>query len=206
MAIQNYSDLSAAVKDWLNRTDLTDANIATLIQLAERDMARNLRARCNEVQTTFTIDTTTTTYTLPASLVEIKELNNTLADAPPLERISLQDFKKFGSVAEGGAGWPVYFARDYTMLVFYPVTAANTLSLTYWRSPEPLTGVSTTNDILMAAPDLYLFGCLAAAELWLKVEEPRFGALYNQALADENGMAARAEYAGSTKTMGTPYG
>lgn len=206
MALDSYNDLVTEVADWLNRDDVTSSKVDTFIKLVEQDFFRRLRAPLNEKQVSIVVDTVTTTYTLPADFIEVKELNNTLSDAPPLERISLQDFKSFGAVDSGATAWPVYFARDYDKLVFYPITGENTLSFTYYFLPAALTSSNTSNEVLSKAPDLYLFGCLAMAEFWLKLEQPRFGPLYESALSGQNDAGSRAEYSGSTLTIGTPYG
>ena len=44
MAISTYSDLQAAVGNWLNRTDLTD-RVPDFIALSEAQMNRRLRVR-----------------------------------------------------------------------------------------------------------------------------------------------------------------
>lgn len=208
MSLADFNGLVAEVADWINRDDATSTLCQTFIQLTETDMKRRLRARVNEKQVTITVDTTNTTYTIPSDLMEIKELNNSLSDAPPIERISLQDFKRFGAVDSGSTAWPVYFARDYDKLVFYPITGSNDLVLTYWAAPVALSSSNTTNDILTNVPDLYLFGALAQSEMFFRfdADQVRFGPLYEAALARENDAAKRQEYAGSTLTMGNPYG
>lgn len=208
MSLDTYTNLVAEVQDWLNRDDITESNVRTFVRLAEKDFLRRLRTRANEKQVEFTVDTVTTTYTIPSDLLEIKELNNTLSEAPPIERISLQDFKGFGAVDSGSTGWPLYFARDYNKLVFYPITGENTLSLTYWFAPETLSTSNESNEVLTAEPDLYLYGALAQAELYLKIERDalRFAPLYNEALALAVGAERAAEYSGSTMTVRNPYG
>lgn len=65
MAITNYTDLQSTVADWLHRSDLTSA-IPTFIQLAEKQMSRELRLKNQETEVT---DTATTTIALPADYV-----------------------------------------------------------------------------------------------------------------------------------------
>lgn len=208
MSLDTYTNLVAEVKDWLNRNDLTTAQCQTFVRLAEQDFNRHLRTRANEKQVSFTITTSATTYTIPSDLLEIKELNNTLSDAPPIERISLQDFKCFGAVDGGSTAWPLYFARDHDSLVFFPVTGDSTLSMTYWFSPTALSSSNETNEILTAEPDLYLWGSLAMAELFLRFDADalRFRPLYDNALATANGSNRSAEYSGSTVVIRNPYG
>lgn len=208
MSISTYTDLVSNIADWLNRDDATDTRCQTFIQMAEQDIARRLRSRINEKQVTFTIDTVTPAYTLPADLLEIKDIYNENDDAPPPERISLQEFKKFGAVTVGALGWPVYFARDNDDLVFYPVTQSITMALTYYFKPAALTQAAPANDLLTAAPDIYLYGALAMGEMFFNVPmaDRQYANLYDDAVNSANGADRIAEYAGSTMTMGNPYG
>jgi len=208
MSISNYTELVSSIANWLNRDDATSDLCQDFIRMAEQDIARRLRAIVNEKRITFTIDTVTPHYTYPADFLEIKEIYNENDDAPPPERISLQEFKRFGAPTAGALGWPVYFARDNNKLVFCPVTQSITMVLTYYFKPAALTNAAPTNELLNGAPDIYLYGALAIGEIFFNVPmaDRQYASLYDNAVNSANDADKIAEYSGSTMTMGNPYG
>jgi len=76
MAINTQATLRTAIADWLNRTDLTNAQIDLFIQIAEAKVYEELRVPPLEALEGFSVAESNSSITLPAGLLEIIELRH----------------------------------------------------------------------------------------------------------------------------------
>ena len=202
MAISNYSELKTAVANWLDRTDLTD-RAADFIRLAEIDIARNLRKRV--LVGTVTTDTEARTAALPSDCAEVRVLAyNETSLVGPLTPTTMLNLL---TLAQVGSGSPSKYAI-YNGTVMFDITpdTARDLFVVYEESVPALTDIAPTNETLTSCPDLYLFGALKEAELYLEHDErnPIWAEKYRQALQDENNARERAELAAGGAVMRLP--
>lgn len=165
MAIASYADLLDELSAWLNRSDLT-ARIPTFIRLFEARMNRSLRIPEMEANTTFTTAAALTDYTLPADFLEARELT-VLGNADVLiEAGSAQDIRY--RIAALYAGTTQFYAVQGGNLVIAPAPLAGAmLNLRYYQRIPALSATNTTNWLLNAHPDAYLFGVLCMAEAYI---------------------------------------
>lgn len=214
MAIKNYSELKAAIADWLNRADL-EARIPDFIVLAEAAIYRKLRSTNNEKLTTYTAgDVTDITRGIPIPDDYLAAKMVTFNDEP-LTRISEARYKRL--LKQSDAGKPPYaYTRINDELLFYPPSdQEGTVELWYYfRQPAldvlqpPATGTDTnTNDVLLNAPDLYLFGSLLQAQAYLIGDERLsiWGTQYQVALDQETELSEDEDYMGSTVSVTSAY-
>ena len=72
--------LRTGVADWLNRSDLTDAQIDDFVSIAEAQIYEELRVPPLEVVQSFSVTSTNSSIIIPAGLIEIIELKLDKAD------------------------------------------------------------------------------------------------------------------------------
>lgn len=202
--VNNYQDLQDAIRDYLNRNDLTD-QIELFIFLAERKIFRWYRNANNEKLVTIDGRVSPSTapgstevlvapqIDLPADYLETLTLQAFPWDASkagatlpeknigrPLERISIDQYNKrrFRQNRSGSSlqREPDSFVRIRDAIYLYPEPEAD-LYIT-WQYYCDLSGLFDTptsdNNVLKTAPDLYIYGALLEAEPFLKPEDAAF--------------------------------
>ncbi len=193
MALANYTDLKAAVGNWLNRGDLT-AQIPDFITLAEKQIARRLR----RTVTKSSVSVSTAATTLPAAVAELRSVR-LITGSPaldlPLKMVSKPVLDEHASRFTS-TGRPYYGAIVGTTLEVAPAPDSSyTAELTYFASLTPLSDGAPTNTVLTEAPDLYLFGALKEASPYIAFDEriPVWTAKFEESLQQMNEARAREE-------------
>ena len=169
--------LCAAVADWLGRDDL-EAQIPAFIRMAENRMNRELRLRVMERVATLGVDAGQDRVRLPWKrepgdwdvFMEMRDIVWQSADG---QRTDLSYSPPDGYAVTRAAGRP----RQYTIigreLCLLPVPdAAGTLRLTYYAEIPPLSSEQEDNEVLLTAPDLYLYGALVETGPYTRSSAP----------------------------------
>jgi hypothetical protein len=192
VAISTYTELKSAVANWLNRTDLTD-RIPEFIALAEADITRNLVLPT--IVGADTLDAGSDELDLSAILGYPKSIvMNTTTYMHPLVMTTLPALAELRRI---GSGVPWYYAfADGTVHLDVEADSAHAIKIEYVPDLVPLSGAAPTNNTLTRSPDIYLFGSLKEAELYLEHDErnPVWSAKYQKSVADENDARERAQY------------
>ena len=169
MAITSYSTLISAVKTYLNRSDISDAQIKEFISLAEASFNRVLRTR-NQI-TRSTSDISTQFVSQPTDLLELYNIQLNSNPIVRLEQVSLSKMDELKS-ASSTTGKPRYFAITGADLEFYPAPDTTyEIEVIYYKTIAPLSDSNTDNFLLTNQVDIYLFGTLVQAEPWLMNDE-----------------------------------
>ena len=169
MAITSYSTLISAVKTYLNRSDISDAQIKEFISLAEASFNRVLRTR-NQI-TRSTSDISTQFVSQPTDLLELYNIQLNSNPIVRLEQVSLSKMDELKS-ASSTTGKPRYFAITGADLEFCPAPDATyEIEVIYYKTIAPLSDSNTDNFLLTNQVDIYLFGTLVQAEPWLMNDE-----------------------------------
>lgn len=183
MALANYTDLVAAVQDFLNRQDLASA-VPTFISVAEAQINRRLRVRrMTTINAAFSISgeyvNLPTDFAGPISLqLSTREvLDNVSAEA-------LQEIKRCNG---GSTGKPTAYAVVGGQFQFDTAPAtAYTATLVYYGRVPALTQAAPTNWLMTDHPDAYLYGALLQSAPYL-VDDARLSVwttLFTTILAD----------------------
>lgn len=198
MSLATYGDLKTSLGNWLNRADLT-AVIPDFVRLAEATIARDVRRAT--VRATLTLDAQT--VALPAACGELRSIAvNIGTRAAPLEIITPDALYEIT-----GTGVPVRAAIVGGSLVLSPAPDQPYVAdITYFAKLVPLAADSDSNALLVEAPDLYLFGALAASAPFLQHDErlATWAQLYGNAVEGINRKREAEEYAGGLKRVRLP--
>lgn len=200
MAISTYTELTAAVADWLNKSNLT-SYIPTFIKLAEADFNRRLRIR--GLETTETGSFSTSTLDLSSVLTRYQEIKLvTVANSSEYwiqNYVSPQQFWQLYN--DTATGQP----RDYTTIGdtmhFGPAPDSSyTWTIWYYQRAEDIQTAST-NTVLTNHPDIYLYGSLVAAEPFLKNDSrlATWKLLYESCLESANLESNKRHLTGTSK-------
>lgn len=192
-----YNSLLADIRRYLERGQPSDTSvyeqIPSLVNLAERDIARKLKIQGFINVVTSTLVAGTSTYAKPdrwrrtISMEFATNLTNT-----ERKQIFARDYEYCRSYWPNAneRAVPEYYADyDYQNWLIVPTPVANQAwQIMYYEQPPYLEDAVQTNWLTDYAPQALLYGALVQAEPFLKNDE-RLGtwqALYSSAVGDLN--------------------
>jgi hypothetical protein len=203
MSIQTYAELQTAVANWLDRSDLT-VRIPEFIELLEGDLRRRLR----KAKTQTSISLGAGTVAMPSGAAEITDpirVNNGGGASDwiiyPRLYTELQDLRA-GAAATGR---PRYFCVvDRNILLVPAPDQTYTGEIAYFNAYVSVS--ASESGLIPTAPDLYLFGTLAMASMYLEHDErvPMWRELYEKALEGLNSQREHEEFETSLRPMRLP--
>lgn len=165
MAFNTYSDLKAALANWLARSDLA-AYYDDLITLGERRLARELRIR--GIETDLNVVMSSGVATVPS---DFSELKYAYLDGTPTHPLEVKDaqwiFRRFPN--RSGSGISEFIGVDGNDFVFgqYP-DSDYTVKGKYYFKPVILSPANATNEWTTHADDALLMASLAESAPFLK--------------------------------------
>ena len=165
MTIQTYSDLQSAIAAWIARADL-GPNIPDFIALFES--AANRRLRLRQQESAATLVPASAVATLPADYLAWRRV--TWTGQVPLELEYVHPSYLHALYPTLPAGTPRLFTIEGGSLTVAP-SSDTALTFDYFQKIPSLSNSNTSNWLLAAAPDLYLFGALAEAHGFVKDAE-----------------------------------
>jgi len=209
MAISTYDTLKSGIADFLNRDDLTGV-IPTFIDMAQGQINRDVRHWKMEKQVNLT-SISAGAYSLPADWLETKDLKfapdliGATNDTYTVEYISQNTFDERKQNSNALTGDPKYYTLVANAGVMYaylfPITEVtddnvkNLLILTYLAENQ-LDESNQANWLITDASDVYLYGSLIHAAIYLKDDErlALFTQMYNAAVQRVNASSDESEY------------
>jgi hypothetical protein len=189
MALTTYAELQTALADTIHRADLT-SHIPDFIKLCESRVARKLRNRAMQNEADISITGGTRTAALPTGFLEARRFYLNSSPISPLEYISSDDYWK--RYLSSNTAKPSVFTIEGTNLVLGPIPDASyTGKLLFYKALDALS--ATAHGTFTANPDLYLYGSLAAGEVFLKNDKrfPLWKGMYEEILKELNDQDAR---------------
>ena len=172
MAITTYAELQTATANWLDRTDLT-ARIPEFIELSEANFNRVIR-QPDMVTKNDSFSIASRYNTLPSDTLEIVRIVLDLTPVVVLEYLTPEEISE-RRVSMSATGKPYYFTviggSTNQLEVVPSPDSTYTSSIVYYTRIAALSDSATSNWLLAAHPDIYLFGTLVEAEPYLKNDE-----------------------------------
>lgn len=202
MAEYDYSTESGrreAIRDYLNRPDLTETQLDFFLGSGLRKLARRLRARQNEETVTFAGDAT---FSIPADYIEARLF---ACDGYPLQRIS--DIQLQYLIADGETGFPEKFGRVGGVFETYPVSdsAEYSLTLTYYADVSMQQDGAST--VAALCPEAWIYAAAMEAAPFLKQSDQqlaRMTQMFEAAIAVVNAVSDVEQVSGSPARVEVP--
>ncbi len=174
MTIATYTQLQAAVTEWLARDqDATlIARIPTFIQFAEAKFNRELFVRQMETRATALVDMLSTEpefISLPSDFQSMRRIRLSGATGKPtIEFKSQAGLDAYRLSIDNVSAQPEYFTITGDEIELAPTpNAVFTIEMVYRKTIPPLAS-NATNWLLTMAPDLYLYGALLESAPYIK--------------------------------------
>jgi len=187
VAITTYAELQTATANWLDRTDLT-ARIPEFIELSEANFNRVIR-QPDMVTKDDSFSIASRYNTLPSDTLEIVRIVVDLTPVIVLEYMTPEEISE-RRIVMSATGKPYYFTTvggaTNQLEVLPSPDSTYTASIVYYTRIASLGDSATSNWLLAAHPDIYLFGTLVEAEPYLKNDErmPMWTTRLDKALND----------------------
>lgn len=164
MTLSTYGELTSAIADWLERADLAP-RIPDFIRLAESQLDRVLRER--EMTRRVSAIISDPLSEAPGDLLEVRSL--VLSDGRERWQLTPAALEVLDAAALDQAGRPRFWSLVGGQIRYHPPPEREyTATLTYYVRAPPLGDSQPTNWLLIAHPDIYLFGALKEAAPFLR--------------------------------------
>jgi|TARA_X000001316_G_C910129_1_gene25684 hypothetical protein len=202
-----YSELKTNIANYLNRSDLTD-QMDMFIDNVEGEVNRRVRRKEMIKRATATADAQY--LSLPNDWLEAINVEITSNNFSPILQQSIESLDIYRKSINNKTGQPVYFAFvDDTMELAPTPDASYTLQLTYYGKIDALSDSNTSNFLSNNHPDVYLYGALKHASIYLMEDErvAMFSQLFEKALEELKMEQEKAEFGkGSLMQRRRSYG
>ena len=188
-----YAELLALAASYLNRSDL-DTVIPDFIKHTEAEINRRMRHKDMIKRATAVADNQY--MQLPGDFLGIINVDLQTSATKPLFQRSLESLDVMRAGNNDTKGEPQYFAVNGDTLELYPTpNSAYTLQLTYYAEIPPLTSTNDENFLSRTAPDIYLYGVLKHACIYLMEDERvvLMNSYFEKAMEDMRVLAEQAE-------------
>jgi hypothetical protein len=180
------SELRTQIASWLNRTDLTSAQIDLFITAAESDIRNDLTVRESEQVATGSV--VANEFAAPSDFLFTRMLS---VDGHVVEYLSPDKFAQFVDM-----DWN---AGHYTISgSTFKVLGGSAYSLTYMAQIDVLSADGSQNWVLTNAPDVYLWAACKYGSVFLRDPEAAtgYGQLYQSAALRLNNLETKARFGG----------
>lgn len=202
MAIGTYSELQTAVANWLDDTSLT-SRVQEAIALYEAAVNRRLRVRQQITSTSLT--PSSGAASLPNDYLIWKRVT---WEGSPKRELEYADPSYFiQAYPDSPSATPRFFTIEGSTLRVVPLSDTS-LTFVYAQKVPTLSDSATTNWLLTAHPDNYLFGSLAAIETLKAGSADRTAkvAEFNAIVETLSQELSRLHFAQGGPAMIRPYG
>lgn len=200
-----YSQVVEGVKNWLNKPE-ADPNIPNFIALAESEINRRLDVR---EMTSYTVVSITQAgqTSVPCDFAGVKSFHLNTSPVRKLEYVRPDAFDSYYDAAVTGTNGPYYYTVVGEQFLFAPAPGTATQARLRYRTR--LCGLSTANFSNWVSehyPDLYIYGALKHAALFLGDERLSIWAQAFDNALDETNRDSLTQNAGSTMQMQSQAG
>lgn len=153
MTISTYAELKSALSNWTHRST-TAALASDFIALAEARLNRDIRHPKQKTQ--YTVAALSAYVALPSDCLDLLFVEHAGRRLAQIDYSQLED-------EDGNSGDAQYFCRIGDQIRLSPAQTSGNVEILYCAKIPALSDANTTNWLLTAYPDCYLFAALAEA-------------------------------------------
>jgi hypothetical protein len=203
--ITNYSTLKSAIKGWAyDASNITDAEIDEIIQLAEAEMMDLMRVREMVSRGTSVSIDANGEGSLPANYLGMKKV---MQDGSPKVVLKQRTEEELNQEYpyDLNTSFPVLYAITGETIIIRPISQTG-IKIDYYARWDGITASNTTGTMLSAHPDAYLYSC--RKQLAIFEDDPddmnKYGGLLTAAIARKNDVATFEEYSRAARRRRGP--
>jgi hypothetical protein len=157
------TELISAVRDYLNRPNITSETISSWLSIVTGELNRALREHPrNLVRALFTQPAGSALIPLPTDLMAIVTLRQGRTIYRQYPATAIDEAEQMGNA----------FVERGTCLELYPTPSEDTnFTLDYHAAIAPFTDDFSSNWVSLYFPDIYLYGALKESAVWIKSDQ-----------------------------------
>lgn len=180
--MDTYANLKTAIGDWIKHDD-AETDVDNLIDVFEAWANKHLRIYEAEAREAHTVPVgeTHTYITLPDDWNGARTIRYDCEDTHYLTP-ELMDRQVYSDLTGEYCDRKFYTIENQTIRFHPPVPENIEIELLYWKKIDALSDSNTTNWLLDAHPDYYLFGSLYFGAIYIKA--PEYVKLVSDVFAD----------------------
>lgn len=167
MALNNYANLKAAIRDKSHRNDMTDDRIDDFIDLAEADIWQKLRIRDMDTRATASASTSDRYLALPDSFIKMRNLTTVVGGVTHQIKYVVPASMR----VKTGSGRPRFFTVTSQLEFDRVPDSAYVLEMQYFKKETALSDTNTTNAVLTNFPNIYFYAILKHLYDWTEQPE-----------------------------------
>ena len=195
MAVTDLASLRTQVKDWGNRTNISDTLVDSFINTALSRANRILRLPDMEASATLVV--TEGVAPVPSDYEEVIDLTiEASGSIIALERKDIRYVTEKSTISST----PCFFARKLTNFMLAPIDSTSEAELYYYIKLDSLVNDTDTNFLITESPELLTYGALAELFLFLRDNEEAatYEAKFRSILQELQGVEDKAMWSGDT--------
>jgi|TARA_R110000751_G_scaffold68024_1_gene138524 hypothetical protein len=191
MSISTYLELKTAIQNWSKRSD-TLSVIDDFIDLAESDIAVNLKVRSMEGTATGSTGTTDRYLALPTGFLSMRKFRIYTGGAS----FEIEYRAPESMNIQTAAGRPRFFTVTNQVEFDRVPDSAYSYEMAHFKSLTALSSSNTTNDILTRFPAIYLYGSLFHFAQWAHDDAmiQKYSLLFDEAMKRANKLDRRGRH------------
>ena len=184
MALATYNDLKTSIANFLARDDLT-SNIDDFIDLTEARLSRELYTRFDHDRVTASTTAGDQYISLPTDLRKIETIRLNTSPRRVLRYYTPNSLDSNFTTSSNGTPQGYSIIGSEIKLAPTPDSVL-TLEMIYSKTIEALSDSNTSNTILTRHPDVYLYGALHHASVFLldEVKARQYDELFTRAIQE----------------------
>jgi len=161
-AIVDFASLQTALTSWIG-DNIAAPNYNDFIGLFEKwfDRRNVLLGGIRQTETSTTLALASNSLSIPADYLAWRSVEWAGLTPPvKLKYVHPGDLRTSPITTVDGGTTEFFTIEDGTLTVRPTDSANNNVTLRYWQKLTPLSNAATTNWLILAYPDIYLFGSL----------------------------------------------
>lgn len=207
MAITTFAELKSAIANYYARSDFgaPDDDFVTLTEARLNHGVLDGQFptpafRVREMEQRSTSTTSGEYLALPTDFLQAINLKVDKDRDRDLRFVSSVDFDLLLNTSLTGT--PCFFTVTGEEFRFSPISTGETLEIIYYQKIPALSDTTTTNWLLVTAPNVYLYGGLLEAAIWIQEDADivKYGRLFSGAASGLASSAKKAKYVGPLRT------
>lgn len=169
MALDNYSDLKQSIRLWSKRSDVVGQIANDCVTMAEQEIFYGATPiRLVEMVTETITASSTRKLAFPADMLELRNLSVEVDGC--YHRLKIIPLQQMPDV-DGDEGVPSAYCITNQFVFDVTPDQSYNFKIEYYAKPAALSDTDTTNIVLQKYPNAYLFGGIAAANLYASEED-----------------------------------
>mgnify|MGYP006370461863 FL=1 len=190
----SYATLQDDIAAFIDNQDIAN-KIPTFIRLCESRLNRNIRTRDMEFRATAQIDRQFST--LPLDFLEMRNIQINSNPVTALKYVTPQEADRIRAAQLQRK--PQFFSVVANRLELIPVpTETVSVEMVYFAKLPALSDSATSNWLLERHYDVYLYGALVQAALYLKDDPTTWATLFDSAISEIELEDERSQFHGTT--------